>query len=227
MIAPKVRADSWAALLSPEQQWALFNYHYEVVHGKWELSCAWAEKEFELPSRPSHNAFYEWLKKMNKLEDLHNEEIRTLADERAKSAAAQLTVGSETMRQALTAKMMDLILVSGDLKAADIVKNIFTALSQEDTAAKALQLKGREVELKQQAQETRDEQLKLAEKKFKDEQTRRTAAEARADKAEQIAKTLQEKVKELEKALKDAGKVNVVDTSKVMDELDKLLGMKK
>ena len=166
MIAPKVRADSWAALLSPEQQWALFNYHYEVVHGKWELSCAWAEKEFELSRRPSRAGFYTWLEQMNKLEEIHNEEIRTIADERAKSAAAQLTVGSETMRQALTAKMMDLILVSGDLKAADIVKNIFTALSQEDTAAKALQLKGREVELKQQAQETRDEQLKLAREKF-------------------------------------------------------------
>ena len=166
MIAPKVRADSWAALLSPEQQWALFNYRYEVVHGKWELSCAWAEKEFELSRRPSRAGFYTWLEQMNKLEEIHNEEIRTIADERAKSAAAQLTVGSETMRQALTAKMMDLILVSGDLKAADIVKNIFTALSQEDTAAKALQLKGREVELKQQAQETRDEQLKLAREKF-------------------------------------------------------------
>ena len=178
MIAPKVRADSWAALLSPEQQWALFNYHYEVVHGKWELSCAWAEKEFELPSRPSHNAFYEWLKKMNELEDLHNEEIRTLADERAKSAAAGLTVGSETMRQAVAAKMMDLILVSGDLKAADIVKKIFTAISQGEATAKALELKGREVELKQQAQETRDEQLKLAREKFEAAEKRLNATKS-------------------------------------------------
>ena len=227
MIAPKVRADSWAALLSPERQWALFNHHYQVVHGKWQLSCAWAEKEFELSRRPSRAAFYEWLDQMNALEEAHNEEIRTLADERAKNAAAQLTVGSETMRQALTAKMMDLILVAKDPDAADKVMKIVSALAQGDAATKALELKAREVALKQQAQVTKEDQLKLAEKKFEDEQTRRTAAEARADKAEQIAKALQEKVKELEKALKDAGKVNVVDTSKVMDELDKLLGMKK
>ena len=205
MIAPKVRADSWAALLSPEQQWALFNYHYEVVHGKWELSCAWAEKEFELSRRPSRAGFYTWLEQMNKLEEIHNEEIRTIADERAKSAAAQLTVGSETMRQALTAKMMDLILVSGDLKAADIVKNIFTALSQEDTAAKALQLKGREVELKQQAQETRDEQLKLAREKFEAAERRLQAVQDAVDKAK-------------------GGKI---DPTKVADEIDKILGRKK
>ena len=205
MIAPKVRADSWAALLSPEQQWALFNYHYEVVHGKWELSCAWAEKEFELSRRPSRAGFYTWLEQMNKLEEIHNEEIRTIADERAKSAAAQLTVGSETMRQALTAKMMDLILVSGDLKAADIVKNIFTALSQEDTAAKALQLKGREVELKQQAQETRDEQLKLAREKFEAAERRLQAVQDAVDKAK-------------------GGKL---DPAKVADEIDKILGRKK
>ena len=205
MIAPKVRADSWAALLTPEQQWALYNHHYEIVHGKWELSCAWAEKEFELPSRPSHNAFYEWLKKMNELEDIHNEEIRTLADERAKSAAAGLTVGSETMRQALTAKMMDLILVSGDLKAADIVKNIFTAISQGEATAKALELKGREVELKQQAQETRDEQLKLAREKFEAAERRLQAVQDAVDKAK-------------------GGKI---DPARVADEIDKILGRKK
>ena len=205
MIAPKVRADSWAALLSPEQQWALFNYHYEVVHGKWELSCAWAEKEFELSRRPSRAGFYTWLEQMNKLEEIHNEEIRTIADERAKSAAAQLTVGSETMRQALTAKMMDLILVSGDLKAADIVKNIFTALSQGEATAKALELKGREVELKQQAQETRDEQLKLAREKFEAAERRLQAVQDAVDKAK-------------------GGKI---DPAKVADEIDKILGRKK
>ena len=205
MIAPKVRADSWAALLSPEQQWALFNYHYEVVHGKWELSCAWAEKEFELSRRPSRAGFYTWLEQMNKLEEIHNEEIRTIADERAKSAAAQLTVGSETMRQALTAKMMDLILVSGDLKAADIVKNIFTALSQEDTAAKALQLKGREVELKQQAEKRKDDELALAREKFEAAERRLQAVQDAVDKAK-------------------GGKI---DPAKVADEIDKILGRKK
>ena len=200
MIAPKVRADSWAALLSPEQQWALFNYHYEVVHGKWELSCAWAEKEFELSRRPSRAGFYTWLEQMNKLEEIHNEEIRTIADERAKSAAAQLTVGSETMRQALTAKMMDLILVSGDLKAADIVKNIFTALSQEDTAAKALQLKGREVELKQQAQETRDEQLKLAREKFEAAEKRLNAVKDAVKTAKTGGGLTEETLKKIEEA---------------------------
>lgn len=200
MIAPKVRADSWAALLSPEQQWALFNYHYEVVHGKWELSCAWAEKEFELSRRPSRAGFYTWLEQMNKLEEIHNEEIRTIADERAKSAAAQLTVGSETMRQALAAKMMDLILVSGDLKAADIVKNIFTALSQEDTAAKALQLKGREVELKKQAQETRDEQLKLAREKFEAAERRLAAVQDAVKTAKTGGGLTEETLKKIEEA---------------------------
>ena len=166
MIAPQVRADSWAALLTPEQQWALYNHHYQVVHGKWELSCAWAEKEFELSRRPSRAGFYTWLGQMNALEELHNEEIRTLADERAKTAASKLTVGSETMRQALTAKMMDLILVAKDPEAANKVMQIVTALVQGDVATKAVELKAREVELKTAEGRRKDEELEIAKRKL-------------------------------------------------------------
>lgn len=166
MIAPQVRADSWAALLTPEQQWALYNHHYQVVHGKWELSCAWAEKEFELSRRPSRAGFYTWLGQMNELEELHNEEIRTLADERAKTAASKLTVGSETMRQALTAKMMDLILVAKDPEAANKVMQIVTAIVQGDVATKAVELKAREVELKTAEGRRKDEELEIAKRKL-------------------------------------------------------------
>lgn len=193
MIAPKVRADSWAALLSPEQQWALFNHHYQVVHGKWQLSCAWAEKEFELSRRPSRAAFYEWLDQMNALEEAHNEEIRTLADERAKNAAAQLTVGSETMRQALTAKMMDLILVAKDPDAADKVMKIVSALAQGDAATKALELKAREVALKQSAEKRKDEELEIARRKLalleqKEAAAKKTANDTKLTSDQKLAK---------------------------------------
>ena len=205
MIAPKVRADSWAALLTPEQQWALFNHHYEVVHGKWELSCAWAEKEFELSRRPSRAGFYAWLEQMNELEDIHNEEIRTLADERAKSAAAQLTVGSETMRQALTAKMMDLILVAKDPEAADKVMKIVTSMVMGSVAEKNVELKAQEVELKQQAEKRKDDELALAREKFEAAERRLQAVQDTVDKAK-------------------GGKI---DPAKVADEIDKILGRKK
>ena len=193
MIAPKVRADSWAALLSPERQWALFNHHYQVVHGKWQLSCAWAEKEFELSRRPSRAAFYEWLDQMNALEEAHNEEIRTLADERAKNAAAQLTVGSETMRQALTAKMMDLILVAKDPDAADKVMKIVSALAQGDAATKALELKAREVALKQSAEKRKDEELEIARRKLalleqKEAAAKKTANDTKLTSDQKLAK---------------------------------------
>ena len=182
MIAPKVRADSWAALLTPEQQWALFNHHYEVVHGKWDLTCAWAEKEFELSRRPTRAAFYSWLEQMNELEEIHNEEIRTLADERAKSAASKLTVGSETMRQALTAKMMDLILVAKDPEAADKVMKIVTSMVMGSVAEKNVELKAKEVELKQSAEKRKDEELALAREKFE-------AAEKRLNAVKDAVKT--------------------------------------
>ena len=103
---------------------------------------------------------------MNELEELHNEEIRTLADERAKTAASKLTVGSETMRQALTAKMMDLILVAKDPEAANKVMQIVTALVQGDVATKAVELKAREVELKTAEGRRKDEELEIAKRKL-------------------------------------------------------------
>ena len=67
MVAPKVRADSWASLLTPEQQWALYDFHYQTAKGKWELSAAWAAKEFELANAPSRAAFYTWKAQMDEL----------------------------------------------------------------------------------------------------------------------------------------------------------------
>ena len=84
----------------------------------------------------------------------------------------------------------------------------------------------RELGLKAAAQQTKDEQLKLAREKFEEEAARRTAAEARAEKAEAEAEALKATIKELEKALQDAGKVNVADPARVAAEVDRILGRK-
>ena len=91
---------------------------------------------------------------------------------------------------------------------------------------KSAEQRDRELGLKAAAQQTKDEQLKLAREKFEEEAARRTAAEARAEKAEAEAEALKATIKELEKALQDAGKVNVADPARVAAEVDRILGRK-
>lgn len=128
MVAAKVRADSWAALLTPEQQWALYDHHYQVVHGKWELSAAWAEKEFKLTRRPSRAAFYEWKAQMDELEAVRAEEIRNVTSERIANAAEGIDIADEKIKRALLAEAMNRALIERNPEAAERFIKMTTAL---------------------------------------------------------------------------------------------------
>jgi len=229
MVAATVRADSWAAPLSAAQMWAIYDFHYNPdggAAGKWDVTVEWAEKEFELPRKPGREAFYKWLRSMRELAPAHRREVRETADEIAAEGAKSLSVTDEQIVAFVKSRALDAATVAKNPKEAERFIRIADSLIRAGQKSAELRLKGEELALKTAAQQTRDEQLKLAREKFEEEAARRTAAEARAEKAEAEAEALKATIKELEKALQDAGKVNVADPARVAAEVDRILGRK-
>lgn len=189
MISAKVRADSFAAALDPVQAWTLYDHHYQVSKGKWELTAAWAEKEFELSRRPSRSAFYEWLGAMKELEGAHVREIRNLCDERIEEKAKLLRVQDETVIRSIKAEALDAGLVEKDWDKAEQIMNLAHGI---EVAA----FKQAEIDLKSRADVRKDEELKLAREKFEAAEKRLNAAK---DTVSDVKLTPEEKIRELDK----------------------------
>ena len=189
----KLRTDSWAANLTEEQAWALY---YKARGLRWNEAADWAVKEFGVDA-PSRTAFYAWLGRMRKEESAHRlEQAATAAAEAA--ALAKTKTSDEAQIAAYKAMATELALRTGSAKEAE--KFIQMAATLADKRLKAAELK-----LKDRAQQTKDETLRLAREKFE-------AAERRLERVAEIA---------------DAARGGKVDPAKVADEIDRILGRKK
>ena len=208
MIAATVRADSWAAPLTAAQMWAIYDFHYNPdggAAGKWDVTCEWAEKEFELPRKPGREAFYKWLRSMRELAPAHRREVRETADEIAAEGAKSLTVTDDQIIAFIKSRALDAATVAKDPQAAQRFISMAEALIRAGQKDAELKMRRQELELKAAAQQTKDEQLKLAREKFE-------AAEKRLERVAEIA---------------DAARGGKVDPEKVADEIDRILGRKK
>jgi len=77
---PKIRVDSWAAKLTPDQQWKLYDKARQS--NVWTEAVDWAKEEFHLDLSPSRSAFFSWMVAMRKLESERRiEEISVAAAE--------------------------------------------------------------------------------------------------------------------------------------------------
>ena len=207
-IAPPVRADSWAAPLSAAQMWAIYDFHYNPdggAAGKWDVTCEWAEKEFELPRKPGREAFYKWLRSMRELAPAHRREVRETADEIAAEGAKSLAVTDDQIIAFIKSRALDAATVAKDPQAAQRFILMADSLIRAGQKDAELKIRQKELELKAAAQQTKDEQLKLAREKFE-------AAEKRLERVAEIA---------------DAARGGKVDPEKVADEIDRILGRKK
>ena len=168
MISAKVRGDSWAAQLSPAQMWAIYDFHYnpDRAAGKWDVTCEWATKEFELPRRPGRQAFYNWLQEMHKLAPAHRREVRETSDEIADESAKSFSIDDQRMIAFIKSRALDYATLAKDSKEAQRFMNMADALIRAGQRDAELKIKSSELELKKAAQQTKDEQLKLAREKF-------------------------------------------------------------
>ena len=189
----KLRTDSWAASLTEEQGWQLY---YKSRGLRWNEAADWAAKEYGIDP-PSRTAFYAWAGRMRAEESAHRlEQAATAAAEAA--ALAKTQTSDEAQIAAYKAMATELALRTGSAKEAE--KFIQMAATLADKRLKAAELK-----LKDRAQQTKDETLRLAREKFE-------AAEKRLERVAEIA---------------DAARGGKVDPAKVADEIDRILGRKK
>ncbi|MBQ2630422.1 MAG: hypothetical protein IJG13_12155 [Kiritimatiellae bacterium] len=203
-----MRADSWAAPLTAAQMWAIYDYHYNPdggAAGKWDVTCEWAEKEFELPRKPGREAFYKWLRSMRELAPAHRREVRETADEIAAEGAKSLTVTDDQIISFVKSRALDAATVAKNPEEAERFLRMADSLIRAGQKDAELRMRRQELELKAAAQQTKDEQLKLAREKFE-------AAEKRLERVAEIA---------------DAARGGKVDPEKVADEIDRILGRKK
>ena len=168
----KTRIDSWAAKLAEneESEWKLF---YKAMRCQWQEAAAWAVKEFDLPRMPSRSSFYDWLKIMRSKE--HEHRMHEAAIAAAEAAALGKTV---TKDEALIAAFKSLATEAAlrtDAKTA-------TSFIQSAMAIKDRLQKAEEIDLKEKAQATKDDQLRLAREKFE-------AAEKRLNAVAEAVKT--------------------------------------
>ena len=211
----KPRADSWYAMLSEEQLWQLYSI---AKRCQWFEVVAHAQKEFGLEAKVSRSAYYRWLDWMRGEESERRLAQARIAALEAGDLAKTVGLKDETAIAAYKSLAAEFALKS-DAKTANQFMMMAMALRDR-------QIQAAKLDIDQRAQATKDEQLKLAREKFEEEAARRTAAEARAETAEAEAEALKATIKELEKALQDAGKVNVADPARVAAEVDRILGRK-
>ena len=162
----KLRTDSWASALTEEQGWALY---YKARGLRWNEAADWAVKEYGVEA-PSRTAFYAWLGRMRAEESAHRlEQAATAAAEAA--ALAKTQTSDEAQIAAYKAMATELALRTGSAKEAE--KFIQMAATLADKRLKAAELK-----LKDRAQQTKDETLRLAREKFEAAEKRIAAVQA-------------------------------------------------
>ena len=195
-IAPPVRAASWAAPLTSAQMWAIYDFHYNPdggAAGKWDVTCDWAEKEFELKRKPGREAFYKWLRSMRELAPAHRREVRETADEIAAEGAKSLAVTDDQIINFVKSRALDAATVAKNPQEAERFLRMADSLIRAGQKDAELKIRRQELELKAAAQQTKDEQLKLAREKFEAAEKRLNAVQGAVDEpqlsdAERVAK---------------------------------------
>lgn len=166
----KPRADSWYATLSEEQLWQLYSV---AKRCQWFETVAHAQKEFGLEAKVSRSAYYRWLDWMR-----GEESERRLAQARIAALEAGELAKTMGLKDETAIKAYKSLAAEFALKSDSKTANRFMQMAM---ALRDRQLRSREVELKDAAQTTKDEQLKLAREKFEFD-----AAKAAMEKAAEI-----------------------------------------
>lgn len=166
----KPRADSWYATLSEEQLWQLYSV---AKRCQWFETVAHAQKEFGLEAKVSRSAYYRWLDWMR-----GEESERRLAQARIAALEAGELAKTMGLKDETAIKAYKSLAAEFALKSDSKTANRFMQMAM---ALRDRQLRSREVELKDAAQSTKDEQLKLAREKFEFD-----AAKAAMEKAAEI-----------------------------------------
>ena len=176
----KVRTDAWESALDEEAQWMAYDSASAMP---WQKACEWIATHLKCEA-PSRSAWYRFLSRMRKRDSVRRIERVAQSVAEAEETAKQAGVKDEVFVATLKSLALDAAL-SKDKSASSLTQ---AAVAIWDRAQKE-----RELELKQRAQATRDEQLRLAREKFEAAEKRLAAtaevvADSKLTEAERMAK---------------------------------------
>jgi len=180
-----IRTDSWAAALTEEQRWQL--YEKSLQPGVWTLAASWAVKEFGLEKMPSQTAFYRWKLQMRKCE--HEHRMEQAAAAAAEAAAMGATVTKDEALVAAFKALATEAALATDAKTA-------VAFVQSAVAIHDRIFRKKELALKASEGERRDKELALAREKFEAAEKRLAAVD---ETVKDVKLTPEQKVAELDK----------------------------
>ena len=162
----KVRIDRWDADLTEEQRWAA----YDKAHGTpWYLWAQWVREQYG--AEVSRAGYYRWMASMREGASNRRLEQAAIAIAEAGKLADRAGNGDKILAGAYKALAADAAMSSGDAETAQ--RYVQMAMAIED------RVRGKyELELKEAAQKTRDEMLRLAREKFEAAEKRNNAVKA-------------------------------------------------
>lgn len=201
----KTRTDAWESCLTEEQQRALYAWSRTPIDDgsdtprrpTYEQAKDYISGEYGSDKVPSRAGWYRFLARQRKVDAVQQLCRIEAARDWGREVVTAAGMDPAELAAAFRAKAMD-AMMDDDPKAVSAYAAAAAAL--QDRAQKA-----EELALKERAQQTKDEQLKLAREKF--------------EAAERRLQAVQDAV--------DAAKGGKLDPARVADEIDKILGRKK
>ena len=163
------RTDHWAMRFDDATQWKIY---YKIRRMRWTDALDWLAKEYDVHIKDS--AFYEWRKAMDAAEHKHHKAEMELAELRAKDIAKSRDITDEETAAAFMQFAVEAVDKTHDADDAKYFVNMATAIMDR-------RLKEQELELKKQAQATKDETLRLAREKFEAAEKRLAAVQGVAE----------------------------------------------
>jgi len=141
-----IRADSWAAKLTPDQQMEL--YRKAKQFGVWTQTVQWAVTEYKLSKVPKQTAFYQWMRGMREEEQRQRIENAAITATEA-DALGKKAPRDETIIAALKARILEAALAGNAREAAELTR-IADILHRHLVEEKKLALAERHLQLIEQ-----------------------------------------------------------------------------
>ena len=149
------RIDAWDATLAESQKWEIYE---KSLHMPWHAVASWAEKEFKL-DRISRSAYYRFIDRMRKAYAAHRLEQAIVARAEAGQLASRAAQDDDALIEAYKTMAADIALRTGNAEHATKYLDMALKLADQNRTT-------RELHLKERAQNTKEETLKLAHDKF-------------------------------------------------------------
>ena len=151
----KLRTDSWDSKLTEDQSWTAYITTRSM---SWPDAVNWIAEEYHIEA-PSRSAFYRFVSRM-RADDANLRLKRAAASvNEAGALADQVGTNDTVLVNAYKTLAADCVMTSGDTEQAQRLVGMAMAIADR-ARGKA------ELELKERAQKTKDETLKLAREKF-------------------------------------------------------------